>query len=265
MTETIQVGILTAASAIIAGLGGVALQLWHAGRQRERERVLNLRHQVFLEFADGAAKPIQYLIDLPNIDKPLSELAPLATSTLAASNRLHGVAQLQTLEAFTKAQECFGEITLALLPKRFELDKLTAHINASDVRRDDLLKQIQQRTTQLQSTSDQAHARVLIETNKQSLAELDELDNQHRPLILARIQKQIALTVDCVRAAGDYAQCLYRLNAEMRKEMELPLGDEYEQIMMQTQKKMQALHLKFAENLRVEMKRLFTPKHDNEQ
>jgi hypothetical protein len=67
-------------------------QLIHDCRQRERERVLKLRHDVFVELADATGKPIQYLMELPDYSKPLSDLSALTIGTIGSANKLHGVA-----------------------------------------------------------------------------------------------------------------------------------------------------------------------------
>src|ERR1044072_9202621 len=66
---------------VFLGLGitffGVGRQLRHDARERDRERLMQLRRDVYLEAADGMAGTAEQFFRLANAEIPLSQLSTL--------------------------------------------------------------------------------------------------------------------------------------------------------------------------------------------
>ena len=70
MSEAI-LGVIVGA---ILCFGGVAAQLWHDAKQRERERLMQLRRDVFLEAAEAVAGSQQFFFRFANTDIPFGKI-----------------------------------------------------------------------------------------------------------------------------------------------------------------------------------------------
>jgi hypothetical protein len=245
------------AGALIGVLGGVittAMQLRHDRYKGERERVFAIRRDVFLEFADAAAKPLIYLGGISNPEIPIKELTAVQQATLGPNNKMHGVAGLETIQAMLAAHEFFFAVSAKLMIKRVELERFNGKLAALDAQIAEGSARASQISTTLHSLSSlpqpdsarvNAFVQVLDEVNTQSGA----LHAQRVSVARDRLKQQMSLASESISRSAEYARYLARLNLAMRKEMELPLDSTYEKIVMESQARVQATYDQFAKEL----------------
>lgn len=87
---------------IVATLIGIAIQLRFNARQRERERQMQLRRDVYLEAAEGIAGSVEYLMQHSRTDVPLGAV-PAPKERPGWLYKIHLVASTDTLIAFNDA------------------------------------------------------------------------------------------------------------------------------------------------------------------
>lgn len=135
-------GLLGAFIGARAALIASRMQNKHDAAQRERERVMNLRRDVYLEAAEGMAGAPLYLVGFANADVPVDSLAPLLNSKPGWQTKLHAVASLETIEAFGNADALFVSTSFEMLPKRYRVDEL-ARLAAQEQERRSQITQFQ--------------------------------------------------------------------------------------------------------------------------
>ena len=122
---------------------GVSLQLSATARENEKTRraqleakdlelKMQLRRDVFLQAVDGLAGSQQYFAAFADPGNSLEQLRQLSPSH-SWGNRLHVVASLETVQAFSRAQSVLGAATFDLLQMRFAVSDLDSEVD--DTRR----------------------------------------------------------------------------------------------------------------------------------
>jgi hypothetical protein len=117
-------GLIGALIGAFAALTASWFQNRHDAKQRERERLMSLRRDVYLEAAEGIAGAPLYLVGFANADVPVESLAPLLNSKPGWQTKLHAVATLDTISAFGDADALFISTAFELIPKRHRVDEL---------------------------------------------------------------------------------------------------------------------------------------------
>jgi hypothetical protein len=135
-------GLVGALIGALAALIASRIQNQHDAEQRERERVMNLRRDVYLEAAEGMAGTPLYLVGFANADVPVDSLAPLLNSKPGWQTKLHAVAGLETIEAFGNADALFISTSFEMMPKRHRVDEL-ARLAAEEHERRSQITQFQ--------------------------------------------------------------------------------------------------------------------------
>jgi predicted nucleic acid-binding Zn-ribbon protein len=107
---------------------GVGRQLRHDARQRDRERQMHWRRDVYLEAAEGVAGTSDQFFRLANAEIPLSQFAT-TPSKPGWLNKILTVASLDTIAAFTEANASLAAAMFDLLKLRLGVDELTGEIS----------------------------------------------------------------------------------------------------------------------------------------
>lgn len=117
-------GLVGALIGALAALTASWFQNRHDAKQRERERLMGLRRDVYLEAAEGIAGAPLYMVGFANADVPIESLEPLLNSKPGWQTKLHAVASLETISAFGDADALFLATAFELIPKRHRVDEL---------------------------------------------------------------------------------------------------------------------------------------------
>lgn len=113
------IGVLVGA---LVTLAGSVLQLWFNKRQRERERQMQLRRDVYLEAAEGLAAILDYLNQHGRVDVPLGKASP-PSGAASWLFKAYLVANADTLVALTRAGTAVAGAAMDLLPHRLAVSE----------------------------------------------------------------------------------------------------------------------------------------------
>lgn len=261
----ITVGLIGAIGGLVgAGAGAFVswlttrAQIGHDREQRERERVFSLRRDVFLDFAEAATKPLVALSRISNAEVPMDELILLQQSTMGPAAKLHGVARLSTIRVLLAANECMAGAWIALILKRMEVDKLTWWIKATEGQIENARRQRAQFTESIHSLSRLPQPQMdrineLLGMINSATADEAKLAEHRAKLTLERSQLQVGLASESTTMSGEYSRCLARLNVAMREEMDMPLSDGYEELLMESCDRIQKKQADFTKHLSAEL------------
>jgi len=161
------IGVLIGATATLAS---ISLQLWFSSRQRERDRYMQLRRDVYLEAADGLAALLEYLQQSARVDISFGK----AETSLVRQGWLfktYLVASTDTLIAMNKANAAAAAAALDLIPHRLAISEIESDIAIVKV----TLSGIEQFQTEIRN---EAQATDIANPSEQSLKRLEWLKGQ---------------------------------------------------------------------------------------
>jgi hypothetical protein len=205
------------------------LQLRHDAEQRERDREMSLRRDIFLEAADAVAGTTDYFFKFANIDLPLSELT-LTVAKPGWLNKLYTVASLETIEAFSEASLALGAAAFELLRQRFVLEGVKSKLDVVN-------EQVEAARREQQSVGEIAHELAnqmpspeLFEKRKhfqqrweRSLDTFEVVIAEQRKLIDERLNLQRALIKEAVQLSATYQTKLRAALSQLRGELDFPI------------------------------------------
>ena len=200
---------MTAIVGLVGALiGGVAViaSSWFQNRydreQRERDRIMQLRRDVFLEAAEALSGYPQYLASIPNANLALESLAPMLNIKPGWETKIHLIASLPTIAAVTRVSSHFSTTLFQVAPARYRLDDLRRRISVEEERRVEL-----GRFQAALHTSLQAHLGRSSEVNGLDITS-ESLRGE-----LARVLNQIVGSHDSqAELHGEQARMIYELN-----------------------------------------------------
>jgi hypothetical protein len=216
---------------------GVGRQLRHDARQRDRERQMQLKRDVYLEAAEGIAGSIEYYFALANADIPLIQLSQ--PKKQAWLNKVYTVASMDTIAAFTAASGQLGVSTFDLLKFRIAVEIVSTEVNGVNARIE-TVKSFQQQlrndiaTMAAQPPSEHIARQIeLINTHwQQSHQDLAVLQQELMPLLNAKGKRQQELLEKAIDHFLQYQKYLRKSLIALRVELELPVDERhFEQIM----------------------------------
>jgi uncharacterized small protein (DUF1192 family) len=118
------VGVLIGTATTLAVL---AVQLWFNARQRERDRHMQLKRDVFLEAAEGLAGTVSYVMEHTRTDLPLGSVKP-PTDRPGWLFKIHLVASTETLIAFNTAAAAAAAAAMDVFTHRIGVAELADDI-----------------------------------------------------------------------------------------------------------------------------------------
>lgn len=107
-------------------------QLEHDANQKERDRLNNLRKEVYLKAAEETAKVGGFFGRIPSIDPVTQNIGDGLSEFQSASARLQLVAQPETVVLARELNLKYGEILLHLLKKSTPIHHINIQIKISD-------------------------------------------------------------------------------------------------------------------------------------
>lgn len=224
-----------ALGASLLTLFGVWLQnIWESNRlekrlsydeaQRDRERQMQLRRDIYLEAADSAVKAQRVLSDIARVDKPVTEVTAIDPFDLAGLSKAHLVGGIETIKAFQGLGQTFIDAILRLIEYRAEYEEerlkseeLRERIAQLVAYRDHVVGLVRDVTNRIQLTATQAkeYADSLAKTQQQVEATLQE-----RAEVLQTLQKlKRQLNLAGVQAGLDYGRAMAGATVAVRKEL----------------------------------------------
>lgn len=206
-------------------------QLAHDATQRERERQMSLRRDVYLPAAQSLSQTHRLLTALSDIDRTDDSINRELADSLAAISAVHVIAQDETVCALTEYMNSLTSSFAELYPTRLRLrmrkndiDILTDIINRVSVSQDQTLEMMKQYN--LEARHDPARWAALEKQFKQT----QELGEQHireqERLWDAQVREQTEFAELCMLRTIQVAKLMPRALFSVRDELELPLNKE---------------------------------------
>lgn len=240
--DVVWAAIIASLIAIVGTLGGVLLTLWdnrkrltaqltHDAKQRDREREMEIRREVYLAAAEAVAEAQERLgqvasMDIQEVGKKFS-----GTSLSPATNKVQLIGSEATVKAVSAFTRKYGEALMALMPKKIhltriqaEVNELNSKINATQASRREMIQQFQS----IPKTPENA---ILIQNIHNSFQESEktlEAQMQARDANQALANKLFFELLDeslaCTIETGEF---LVEANLAVRRELDLPIGEEF--------------------------------------
>ncbi len=220
-------------------------QLRHDTEQRERERKMQLRRDVFLEAAEAVAGTTEFFMKFANLDIGFGELTP-QQSRPGWLNKLYTVASLDAIEAFTAASAALGAATFDLLQHRVAIQAVADKVSTLH-ERIDVLKRVQEQiretsneTARVAATPEVVQAREVLERHwADSSNELETLWSESAMLWDRKAKLQRELVEQAVSHSLTYQRKLRRALVALRRELDLPIDEvRFEQFMSELEAEM---------------------------
>ncbi len=216
--------------ALGGALGASWLQNRHEAQQRERERQLSLRKEVYLEAAEGLSGVQEYLGGLADAARTLAELAQCIKSRPGWQNKVHVVASLETISAFAEADAYFVSAALSTIPLRYDLDESERRLEAAQGRKNQLQQYQSYLHTSLQAQVKlfPAHPAVVSagqvrEAIDATQGELVRLGEQVGQLLEQRAAKLKQLVEGALERVAEHRKLVATAMLAVRDEIKLPL------------------------------------------
>jgi hypothetical protein len=204
------------------------LQLRHDAAQRELDRKMQLRKEVFLEAAEGVAST-DYFMNLANTEIPVNEItAPSGKSGWL--NKLQTVASAEAIEAFYDANAAVSAAVFDLFHRRIAIDQIKNTIDSTN-QSVETIKTLQQRIREATAAAaqDAPTPEVLQQLQAmqrdwdQSWVEIDRLGQEVSTLFDKRFRQQLELLETAVQYSLGYQKKLRKALVTLRAELVLPI------------------------------------------
>lgn len=213
MSQTL-IGIFVGATVTVVAL---AVQLWFSARQRERDRYMQLRRDVYLEAAEGIAGTVEYLYQNARTDVPFGTASP-TKGRPGWLFKIYLVAATDTLIAFNEANAAVVAATLDVATYRLAVAQVDDEIaivrtNIESMQRFQEEMRAQARSVDLDKPSERAVKQLewVKEQLDQSwghvqeeITKLKSLTSEHARRTRSLVERSMLLRVDVqksVRAA----------------------------------------------------------------
>ena len=206
-------------------------QLLHDAQQRDRERNMELRRDVYLEATEAITTNHMVLMRLTNLEIPDSELGQQFSESAAAISKVSVIGSADTVRAVSELSTELGVRYLQLTAKRLplidrkdDIDILNEFIQKSSLEQDRLIELMKEMN--LQGNPDERRLAAITrnfefqqEQSEKYAVERDQLEQENR-------KELVQFTRDCVQASKDVGKYIVPAVRTVRKEMDLPFEEE---------------------------------------
>lgn len=204
-------------------------QLEHEGSQRDKEREINLRREVYLSASEAIAEAQGSITKFPN--STIQELQDrFNNSTLSANlNKIHIVASERTVSAIGSFGERFSEAIASLMVKKIvlqtledEVKTINENINSMLATREQILEQIQE-IPKTQENS--AYIDTLFKQFNETDLPLNTLFEERDTKTPKLLEQNFAYQQECLDESFSVGQTLIEANLAIRQELKLPIDE----------------------------------------
>lgn len=227
---------MTASSITLVGLWlqnrGESLRnlqrLEHDAWQRDREREMTLRREVYLRAAESLAQAQEYLAGLSRINDPSQEHEALIKGVGADLNKVHIIGSMATVQAVVEADQFFAHALSDLSVHKLPIAAIGREIvceqeavDSAIARRDEALAQLKEmtRTAKEDARAWDLHQRIFNDEQADIDAALARKERLQRQLGKHRLD----FHQRCAKAGLELGQRVVNANLAIRRELELDL------------------------------------------
>jgi hypothetical protein len=217
-------------------------KLKHEAGQKNRDREMTLRWDVYLEAASEMARAARYIAKFGDLNLPFAEHEAIVHNFGAALSKVHMIAGMETLAKVIEASDVFARINLELNQLRFSLlldQKNIAFLQKSV--EDDIAQQknLVTRIGQLQTENPNHPDISALATTFQELeSRIQQTRQRHSELNSRTMTSHLDLSSVVFKRTLSFAEKLIEVNVALRKELDFDLkGDEenYKNFVRQSQ------------------------------
>lgn len=217
-------------------------KLKHEAGQKNRDREMTLRWDVYLEAASEMARAARYIAKFGDLNLPFAEHEAIVHNFGAALSKVHIIAGMETLAKVIEASDVFARINLELNQLRFSLlldQKNIAFLQKSV--EDDIAQQknLVTRIGQLQTENPNHPDISALATTFQELeSRIQQTRQRHSELNSRTMTSHLDLSSVVFKRTLSFAEKLIEVNVALRKELDFDLkGDEenYKNFVRQSQ------------------------------
>jgi hypothetical protein len=221
------VGVLIGAGATLAG---AMVQLWFSTRQRERERYMQLRRDVYLSAAEGLAASVEYLNQHARTDIPFGK-AVTPSGMVAWLFKTYLIADTDALIALNEASTLIAAAIVDMAPYRLAVQQVEDDIAIartgiestqrfldemrSDIKNADMQNPTETTLRRVEWAAAQHDAAT--EQLQEQLHKLDTLTDEHARGVKQLIEKSIVINRDVQKPVRD---ALLAARAELEVEVD---------------------------------------------
>lgn len=231
-------------AAVIASLltiGGVILTnlhsrkqqreaLVHDSNQRDREREMSLRKEVYMPAIETISTFHGLLSRLPDLNLPEREYTSALQSNSGAIGKIHVIASNETVQSVMRVQQVAGiafircwPIRASLVNRKAEIDELTRLIEQSiqeEVRIIELMKQ-----HNIDGSTDGRRWKILNDNIDFEIHNRSKHEKRKQELLAEQNPALLEFTQDCFNETLKIAELIPPAILAIRKELNLPLDE----------------------------------------
>lgn len=202
-------------------------KLKHEAGQKNRDREMTLRWDVYLEAASEMARAARYIAKFGDLNLPFAEHEAIVHNFGAALSKVHMIAGMETLAKVIEASDVFARINLELNQLRFSLlldQKNIAFLQKSV--EDDIAQQknLVTRIGQLQTENPNHPDISALATTFQELeSRIQQTRQRHSELNSRTMTSHLDLSSVVFKRTLSFAEKLIEVNVALRKELDFDL------------------------------------------
>lgn len=266
-SEVIVKGIVPVAAGSIITLFGVWLQsrseagrlkrqLQHDSDQREKERQMDLRREVFLGAAEALGRQSEYINLFSKVDFDFWKDQEIIKGNIGAGNKVHLIAGIETIDAYARANQSWANALLKLTKARLKIEEVKSELKSQEdiiamlsAHRDEALASIRALGTSGNSPQEvhQLHRRRFDELQGKIQEEMAKKVELHSKL--ARLLMEISMVG--MASHVEFSQKLLAVNLAARREVDLPIDEQrYRELQTLIAKESQEVSHAFVEEMK---------------
>lgn len=260
-------GIVPVATGSLITLIGVGLHSWfesdrlkkklqHDAEQREKERQMDLRREVFLGAAEALGRQSEYINLYSKVDFDFWKDQEIIKGNIGAWNKIHLIAGIETIDAYTRANQSWANALLKLTKARLKIEEVKSELKSQEdliamlsAHRDEALASIRALGTSSNSPQEmyQLHRRRFDELQGEIREEMAKKVELHSRL--ARLLMEISIVG--MTCHVEFSQKLLAVNLAARREVDLPIDEQrYRELQTLIAKESQEVSHAFVEEMK---------------
>jgi hypothetical protein len=210
---------------------GVFVQLRYDAKQKDKEREMMLRREVYLPAAEQLAAVFDYIAKLPNADfDEQGKMEPIQRF-IAAAAKINIIGSEETITASNVLVGKFNSLIVQLMSKKIPLIKLKYEIKTLEKIIEDCQARRQAALADMKSLNfNKETDKGLWQLVNSQFASAQESEAKYQDELAKKRNYWMKLTykmlADCVEAAGQMQGFVTPVLISIRKELKLPLNQE---------------------------------------
>jgi len=206
---------------------GVFMQLKYDSKQKDKERQMILRREVYLPAAEKFAATIDYIARLPNVDlDEQGKLEPIS-GFMSAASKINIVGSNETIAATNALVGKISSIITQLMSKKLPLIKLKYEIKTLEKIADDCQEKMQRALTDMRALNFSKESdKGLWQLVKSDFDMAQQDSEKYRNELSMKQNQYMKLTcdmlVECIEVSGQIQGLVMPLLIAIRNELKLP-------------------------------------------